>query len=104
MKGVASSAPSLMTRRAPPCWHTKSLPSGENAIAVGLVSVLVSADSGKSVGRVAAWRTPDGAGAAGRWSHEAASAVMSDNTSVRRMLRMLTGGESRTQNMGALRS
>ena len=33
--GVLSNEPFLITRSLPPCWQTKSRPSGANAIAVG---------------------------------------------------------------------
>ena len=33
--GVLSNEPFLITRSWPPCWQTKSRPSGANAIAVG---------------------------------------------------------------------
>lgn len=44
-KGSSSNVPFLMTRRSPPCSLTKSLPSGENAIEVGLVKPSANSES-----------------------------------------------------------
>ena len=52
--GVASSWLFLMTRSAPPCWATKSRPSGAKAIAVGLESPVAMRVSEKPAGSVAA--------------------------------------------------
>jgi hypothetical protein len=53
-KGVASSAPFLMTRSAPACWHTKMRPSGAMAIAVGDERPLATTLSLNPAGTVAA--------------------------------------------------
>src|SRR6185436_9101831 len=52
-KGVARTAPFLITRNSPVCWHTKSRPSGANAIAVGALNPVMMV-SVKPAGSVAA--------------------------------------------------
>lgn len=48
-KGSSSNIPFFMIRRVPPCSLTKSLPSGENAIEVGLVKPSTNSESKNDV-------------------------------------------------------
>ena len=59
--GVLSNKPFLITRSWPPCWQTKSRPSGANAIAVGepdrLLPNCVSTNPGGKFAAVARQQT-----------------------------------------------
>ena len=58
--GVLSNEPFLITRSWPPCWQTKSRPSGANAIAVGEPDrLLPNCVSVNPDGKLAAVARPD---------------------------------------------